>query len=347
MSESIGRQVTESRRGELAAAAKALGVSRRSLSRWKRRAKQGERAPRWGRPPHPEAARRRAEELVSQERRTQGRGAGWRTLSRALRGEGQTVPTRLLQRALSQQKAVERREERRRLARQRVSHDVLARDAVWAQDGVDLGDGVHAEVVKDRASTAVRGLTLGPRATGSDVVALLEAMRRRNGGLPLVWQTDNGSAYTSEEVRRYLELHRVIHLRSRVHTPTDNAAIERGIGEIREELADDAPTRENLARVCARLDHGRLRASRGYRTAAEVDLALPRARDRVDRGRFYDEACSAVEKAVRRQGTARARRKAQRAAIWSLLEKHGVSRQRGPAEAAGPLYPAAPRSEIG
>jgi len=347
MSETIGNQLRESGRGEVAAAARALGVSRRTLSRWIRRAREGEPAPAWGRPRHPEAARRRAEDLVTREREAQGRVAGWRPIEEALRRREDVVPRKLLQRALSEQKQAERRAESARWRALRVSHDVLARDGIWAQDAADLGDGVHSEVAKDRASTAIRGLALGPPAKARDVVALLEAMRRRDGGLPLVWQTDNGSAYTCEEVRVYLGLHRIIHLRSRVHTPTDNPAIERGIGELKAELLGAPPTPQNVARACVKLDHGRLRASRGYRTAGEVDASLPRAEHLVDRETFYAEACSAIESAVQSQRTARARRKAERAAIWSVLEKYGVARQRGPAETAGPPYPAAPRSEIG
>jgi len=328
MSEAIGEKLREAGRGEAAAAARALGVSVRTLSRWERRARKGEVAPTWGRRPHSQAAICRAEDLVKSERREQGTRAGWRTIEEGLLRQGEAVPTKLVQRTLSGQKRAERRRERRLLQRHRVSHDVLARDAVWAQDGTDLGLGVHAEVAKDAASTAVRGLALGTAATGTDVVALLEAMRRRNGGLPLVWQTDNGSAYTSEEVRAYLVLHRVIHLRSRVRTPTDNPRIERGIGEIKEELGEAAPTPENVARVCTTLDQGRLRGSRGYRTAAELDAALPRACDTIDREKFFAQASCAIETALRGRRTARARRQATRDAIWGTLETCGLARVR-------------------
>jgi transposase InsO family protein len=334
MSTSIGEQLKQGQRGEAKAAARALGVSVRTLSRWKRRAQRSEPAPRWGRPPHSEAATRRAEDLVTREREIQGRVAGWRPIEEALSRQGDLVPTKLVQRVLSLQKQAERKAERRRRREHRVSHDVLACDAVWAQDATDLGHGVHAEVAKDSASTSIRGLALGLAATAADVLALLEAMRRRNGGLPLVWQTDNGSAYTSQVVRDYLALHRVIHLRSRVRMPTDNPAIERGIGEIKAELGDDAPTPAQVARVCTRLDHGRLRASRGYRTAGELDATLPRACAQVDRERFYAEACLAIETALKSHETARARRKAERAAIWGLLEHFGLARTRGPACAA-------------
>ena len=340
MSLQIGERVLKSRRGDAAAAARAAGVSKRTLSRWKRRARLGQPAPRWGRKAHSAAARGRVEALVRGEREKQGKGAGSRPVAVAL---GDSVPVRLIRSVLSDMKRAERREARRKAAVSRTSHDVLVKDAVWAQDATHLGPGVLAEVARDRATTATRGLSLGPAATASDVVALLEEMRVRNGGLPLVWQTDNGSAYTSEEVRAYLALNRVIHLRSRVHTPTDNAAMEHGILELKVELGPAEPTAENLLAAVRVLDLGRLRATRGWRTAAQLDAETARADARADRGRFYEEACSALKEAVHGITTAPARRKAERAAIWSVLERHGLARVRGPKT----LEPGAGKTEIG
>jgi transposase InsO family protein len=327
MSLQIGERMLQSRRGDAAAAARAAGVSKRTLSRWKRRARLQEAPPLWGRRPHSEAARARTEVLVTREREKQGKRTGSRPFAVAL---GRAVPVRLIRRVLSDLKRDERREERRRAAMHRTSHDVLAKDAVWAQDATHLGSGELAEVARDRATTATRGLSLGPAAKAKDIVALLEEMRMRNGGLPLVWQTDNGSAYTSEEVKAYLVLHRVTHLRSRVHTPTDNAAMEHGIGEIKAELGSAAPTAENLSAAVRVLDHGRLRATRGWRTAAQLDAETARADALVERERFYEDVCSAIGKAVQGHTTARARRKAERAAIWSVLEQYGLARVRGP-----------------
>src|SRR4029078_5259638 len=109
MSLEIGARVLLARRGDAAAGALATGVSKRTLSRWKRRAREQEAAPRWGRPGHSEAARGRAEVLVTREREKQGKGAGEGPLSFALGG---AVPVRLLRRVLSDLKRNERREER-------------------------------------------------------------------------------------------------------------------------------------------------------------------------------------------------------------------------------------------
>ena len=77
------------------------------------------------------------------------------------------------------------------------------------------------------------------------------------------------------------------------------------------------------------LDH-RLRATRGWRTATELDALLVRADALVERVRFYREARAAMRRAVQGLTTARARRKAERAAIWSVLERYGLARVRRP-----------------
>jgi hypothetical protein len=258
----------------------------------------------------------------------------------------------LVQRTLSALKATERREGRLRASRARVSHDVLARDAIWTLDATALGRVGEArilgEVLRDPAPPKTLRSRIGPAATAAQVIELLEQAARERGGLPLALQTDNGPAYTSKELAAYLEAHRVVHLRSRVHTPTDNPSEEHGIGELKAESGLDADVRcashEDLrarlahARLC--LDEGRLRASRGWRTAAEVDAALARADALVDRRTFHEACRRAVETAVLGPTTARARRAAERLAIWTTLETFGLARTRGPETAprdAGPV----------
>jgi transposase InsO family protein len=244
--------------------------------------------------------------------------------------------------ALRGLKAARRREERARCARNRVSHRVLARDALWAQDATHLGGGVYLEVIRDVASCRILALSIGRPATGRDVIVLLEAARRERGTLPLVWQTDNAKAYTCRAVRAYLRRNRVIHLRSRVRTPTDNGAMERGIGELHEEL-QGARGVEDLALACTTLNEGRLRATRGYRTASEVDAALRPATARVRRRVLYRRACAATWLARSAAPTARAKRAAERAALWALLERHGLALRTGPeTEAPEPIAAAAP-----
>jgi transposase InsO family protein len=281
------------------------------------------------------------EDLVMSERDIQGRSAGWRPLVKGLRLRGEHVPLRLVQEALSRLKAKERRLARERAIGARISRTVLARDAVWAQDATQLWPGTFAEVIRDVGSCRTLALGVGERAGGADVIALLGAVRKRRGCLPLVWQTDNGPAYTSEAVAKYLKSRRVAHLRSRVHTPTDNACMERAIREIKDEAAAGPQTLAQGLRV---LDEGRLRGSKGYVTAAQLDAALPQAPRCVDRARFHAAACAAAAAARSARGGARAARSRERSALWSLLARHALARVE---PALTPRRPAARAPQIG
>jgi hypothetical protein len=85
-----------------------------------------------------------------------------------------------------------------------------------------------------------------------------------------------------------------------------------------------------VPRLVHRLNAQRVRPSRGGYTADELDRMLPRAEDLVDRARFYDSACAAIERAVQGIDKARARQRAEREAIWRTLEEFGlVTRTRG------------------
>jgi hypothetical protein len=54
---------------------------------------------------------------------------------------------------------------------------------------------------------------------------------------------------------------------------------------------------------------------------------MPRWYTRVSRESFHQAACSAIEKAVQGQRTARARRRAEREAIYATLEHFGLVRR--------------------
>jgi hypothetical protein len=92
-------------------------------------------------------------------------------------------------------------------------------------------------------------------------------------------------------------------------------------------VADVAARLERARRT---LDHGRPRASRGWRTAVAVDAALPSWYGAVSRERFHDASCSAIRDALAVPGTARARRRAAREAVFATMERFGqIRRTRG------------------
>jgi hypothetical protein len=145
----------------------------------------------------------------------------------------------------------------------------------------------------------------------------------------------------------------VLLLRSRPKTPTDNPAVEHRNRELKEEtglgrdevLGGPAEAAARLAPAVKRLDGHRLRASRGWRTAAELDRALPRADLWVDRERLYAAACSATERAVLGLRRIRDVRRAEQEAIWSNLETQGLAR-RHVGRRAQPGHPWAPTAPL-
>ncbi len=77
---------------------------------------------------------------------------------------------------------------------------------------------------------------------------------------------------------------------------------------------------------------GRLRATRGWKTARQADAALPEATARVSRTRFWNAARCAIAMAVQHYRTVRERRLAERQAILKTLECYNLlQRTRGPA----------------
>jgi hypothetical protein len=328
------------RRGLQRELAHAHGVTVRWLGELRRRAQEQEADPRMGRPRTSEEERARVRGLVSEELERQGRTAGWRPILHALRARGERVSTMLVQQELARLKEAARTRQRATLEPLRQGHEVLAREALWAQDATHLGrDGAggafEAEVARDRATTSTVIVSAGRPATGEDLVGLLGAARLERGGLPLVWQSDNGPAYRSEVLACYLTANLVVHLRSRVRTPTDNPAAEHANGELKAEsglgqgrIPGGATEAQRLLEEArARLDHNRPRASRAFATAQELDQRLPRAEALVSRARFYAQARAAIERAVLGIEGERARRKAEQEAIWNVLEMHGLARR--------------------
>lgn len=324
-------------------------MTRRSLERWQREDPRAERRP-VGRPRTAPAARRAALWQVARAYHALKRMGGWREVAWVL---GRTVSTRLVQEWLSRLQKRRRRRARQRRRAARVHVEVRARDVLWSQDGTHLtrvkGMKVEAQVVRDVATCRNVGICVGAPAKGQDVVAQLERGARERGGWPLVWATDNGSAYTCEAVRRCLERHHVLHLRSAPHTPSDNAWSESGIRELKHrcgisgkarsrkrdnEVRDGAQAiaywKARLADARNSLDRLTRRESRGGWTAEELDGALHRADHLVRRARVYKRARQAMAKATVRCASVRARRRAEREAIFATLESFElITRTRG------------------
>lgn len=319
-------------------ASEVLGVSASWARTQRRRAERGEVARRPGRPSFEPEACARVRALVEAERAVQGRDAGWRPILQGVRRVDPKVSRLLVERELEGLKRAQRAAEEREEAQKRKSLEVLARDAVWGEDTTHLGrleDGtkVEGEVVKDLATRETVGLAVGGVPKAQDAMALLQETAEERGGWPLVWMADPGPINRDLDLVEMLRQERVVHLLSRVHTPEDNAATEHqhreikgeaGLGKgVQLEALSEAAQRAERARCT--LDEGRLRATLGWRTAAQAGREAPRADALVDRETFYRAACEAIEAAVHGLECPRDVAHARREAVFATLERFGLA----------------------
>ena len=158
---------------------------------------------------------------------------------------------------------------------------------------------MKAEVVREVATVKVLEAVVGKPACGREVIRILERAASAAGEWPMVLASDNGAEYVSAEVEQCLQSHQVMHLRSATHTPQHNAWAERAIGELKDQAeAERAPPCEDvfemwqvrMHKAKRRLNENRLRASRGYRTAEELDKITKPGRLEPLRERFYRSA---------------------------------------------------------
>jgi hypothetical protein len=313
------------------------------IRKQRRRLERGEAPKKKGRPRLAASERARVRALVLDQFEVQGI-MGWRDTLEGIRrveaARRRPTSTMLVQQETAALKKRAEANRRRALEAARVGHEVLARDAVWAQDATHVGrlpDGgkVEAEVATDRATTRTVIAAVGPPASGEELRQHLERAKAERGMLPYVWQSDLGSANCSEVLETYLAAEQVIHLRSRVHTPTDNPVAENKNRELKQEsglgkgvrLGDHREAAARLEPARRRIDEGRLRASRGWKTAAELDRDLPRADALVARAAFHAEARSAMREAVLGLADPKDIHKAEQDAIWRTLERHGLARR--------------------
>lgn len=262
---------------------------------------------------------------------------GFRAGRQTIRYRLPDLSWRLLNLVLKILKAEHRAREDARRRRHRVTIRILARGAVMGQDSAHVGNCrkkmVWAEVQKDLAILEGRSRGNGKTLTGQAMLGHLRRLKAK-GRLPLVLSTDNGSAYSCTAVEAWLKRHLVVHLRSRLRTPTDNAATERAIGEgrtlsglgkgIQLRRAVDGP--RLLDKALQVLNRAWPRSSRGGKTSRQLRQSLPHWRATVVRRVFYQT----VQRAIRRrtQGLkGRKLRRETREAIFATLSRFGLARR--------------------
>ena len=320
--------------GEKTRVAAMMAVTLRTLERW-----LADPPRKAGRPGHTEAEYRAALRPV----REAVQAMGWKTGAEAVcRWLGLRLPLRVVRAVLRAWKTRHEERRKRRLAQQRLTVAVAQRDAVWCLDATMLGrvDGerVWGLALRDLGSGRTLALSAGGAPTGAAVVELLEWAWHQYGALPRVLCSDNGPENVNREVGCWLHDRQVIHLRNLPHTPQHNAWAERGMGELKGavELGKGAEF-GSLEEAAALLDLAWRRVDRetprrvlSWRTREVGYEEMATCYTPGSHAGFYRTARSAVEKAVRGASTARARRRAERGAIYATLEQDGlVKRTRG------------------
>lgn len=302
---------------KLTEVAKQLEVSTRTLRNWK----QNYLAEEWpcvGRPKLDAARKLKIAKEVSAIWMIQG-CPGWRPI----KAQKPELPTRLIQKYVANLKLKKRKSlwDYKRSCALRTK--VLHRDVVWTQDATYLPNKKYAEVIKDRASLVIKDFHLTSSLKKEETINLLAGR-----SLPLVYMSDNGSAYCSLEMSVLLKKQRVIHLKSLPRVPQHNGAAEAAVKELKKlymchiENGLDPKRAAQLSKEA--LNRHRLYAGHGYRSAEDVEKEIPLNNKEELRDIIYAEyekKLLKIKSGTTNKGKARVM---ERKMIYALLEKHGL-----------------------
>lgn len=282
-----------------------------------------------GRPRRAAAARdatRVAVEALLAERGTMGARAAWWALRKA-------HPLRVVRVVVKEWKEARRLAERERREAARWHVEVLVQGAVWCWDGTHVGRDAEGrpvieEVVRDEGTRGFAGV-------GASVLGTLEQAAAQHGW-PLLGREDNGVENREKDVVARLKENRVILLRSLPRVPQHNPRAERGMRELKEItglgkgcVVERAEAEARLAWACGVLNR-KPRECLAWKSAEQACVALPWWYSRVSREEFHSTACAAIERAVQNAKGERARRAAEREAIFAVLEQFQlIKRWRG------------------
>lgn len=321
------------KRGEIKMIAQMLQVTPRTIRNWIK--SSNSEILKIGRPRYTIKQRKQSLILVARELKRQGY-PGSPAVAKVL---GERVPRRLVIEYVKKIKMRRRRYFEIEKQKRRIKVEVLMKNAIWTQDGTHIGrlrnKSIEAQIVKDRGSLKTLAIQTGKAAKGKNVVDLFTDLKKCRE-LPLVWMTDNGSAYCNEEVDRFLEEEKIIHLKSLPRTPQHNGSSEIGIKEIKKcaelgtgyVLDSEEEGHAKLIKASDALNE-RLRASKGFINANKLDEILNSLCNNVKRDEFYTE-CKVELNLVSKSLSWREKRLAEREVIFRKLEEYGaIKKTRG------------------
>lgn len=314
----VGCWLQTAPRGSQKLTAAALKVSTRTLRAWKQ---SPEREP---------LKRGRKKALVSLSvaraviREWERQGCpGSRPVSKAL----PEISLRVVREIVAQLKRRKRRRHRKIRAANRTSVVVHHAGILSAMDGATLDRERDFLVIRDRGSLKTSARPCRDKNLRStDTINLLQELKTKRR-LPLVIATDNGSPLCSGEVAEFVRRNQVIHLRSLPRVPQHNGSAENAVREFKEVVSLGIEPEA----ACEMLNHARSRKKLGWQTALEFERTNFNQITDVDRARFYESACKAIDEAMLGKKSACEKRKAEREAIFQTLERFSlITRTKGP-----------------
>ncbi len=335
--------------GEATYLAQVLEVTARTLFDWADYV-TGKPREAVGRRPHSVDERCRVLRLVIAEIRRLGKRTTWRAVRDSLCAQAKAdqafdAPEKLVHELACKAKRHLKGMLRIRRDARRVHVEVLVKDGVWAGDGTKLGRdendrAVVAEHVVDVGTSETVDASAGPPLRSQDVIDALDRGHAARGTDPLVVMTDNGPENSAPKTRDHLAERKIVHLLNLPYTPEHNAHNERAHRDLKAVLGIEPKTpglvlggdvwTARVAEAVHYLDCDLRRERLGGLTAKEYGRTVPCWYDLVDRDRFYDATCKAVEAAVQGIEDARDRRMAEREAKLTTMETFGlIKRTRG------------------
>lgn len=311
LKQQIGTWLRQAPRGSQVQAAQVLGLSQRTMRAWKRN----------GDAPRASRGRKRKPILLSNLRKVvsewerQGE-PGSRPVSLAL----PFISMRQIRLIVAQLKLRKRRRYRKIRTATRTSIVVHVPGVFMVADGATNRIGQDHIVSRDRASLKTEvSKCESSHFRARDTLKFLKTLKK-NGRLPLVFGSDNGSPLCADVVSEFIKRNKVIHLKSLPRVPQHNGSAENAVREFKEVLSLGVEPEA----ACEILNYARHRKKIGGLTSMQFEKENFKKIENVDRAVFYESACSAIELAKLGEKSACQRRKDERQAIFETLERFSL-----------------------
>lgn len=227
--------------------------------------------------------------LVARELKRQGY-PGSSAVAISLRGKVQLRLIRKYVKEIKERRRIRKLEE---IKANQIRTEVNGVNIIWTQDGTHLGrkkkKAIEAQIIKDRGSKKIISAVTGFAASGKEIVQSLEMLKVQRG-LPLVWMTDNGSAYCNNEVEEFVKREKIVHVRSLPRTPQHNGSAEVMMRELKNDcllgkksvLVCEQEAHAQLVNSILKINKHRKRQSLSFKTSDEIDEEMSMNELKVD-----------------------------------------------------------------